>query len=169
MNLGKSSKRSTHPQPRVLECPSTAEQRKSSSRHLFFGFCIHQIINWAIAARSLYPNRSILATKIDYKLAYQREHLHWLMALQTCTQLPDNDLALIMLCLTFGGMPCPYKWGVMSETVCDLTNEFIKSNKWNPLTLYTSVQHQKPPQEYPPDNVPFGKAHKLIVEVSADP
>jgi hypothetical protein len=123
----------------------------------------------AITARSLYPNRCILATKNDYKLAYQQEHLHLSKALQTCTQLPDNDLALITLHSSFGGMPCPYKWGVMSETVCDLTNEFIKSNKWNPLTLYTSVQHQKPPQEYPPDNVPFGKAHKLIVEVSADP
>jgi hypothetical protein len=66
-----------------------------------FGLCICQIVNWAIAGKSLYPNRQILATKIDYKSAYSREHLHWSTALQMCTQLPDNDLEIIMLCLTF--------------------------------------------------------------------
>ena len=31
-----------------------------------FGFCIRRIINWAVAARGLYPDYRILATKIDY-------------------------------------------------------------------------------------------------------
>jgi hypothetical protein len=134
-----------------------------------FGFCIHRIVNWAVAARGLYPDKRILITKFDYKLAYHRGHLHWLMALQTCTQLPNNDLAIITLRLTFGGVPCPYQWGVMSETICDLANELIKSNKWNPLILHALVQHQILPQEYLPDNVPFSKAHKLIVNVPFDP
>ena len=35
-----------------------------------YGFCIHRLINWAIAARRKYPGQQILATKIDYKSAY---------------------------------------------------------------------------------------------------
>jgi hypothetical protein len=103
-------------------------------------------------------------------MAYFREHLHWSTVLQTCIQLPNNDLALITLHLTFVGRPCPYKWRVMSETICNLANELIKNNKLNLLTLHALVQeHQIPPQEYLSDNIPFGKACKLIVKVPVDP
>jgi hypothetical protein len=30
-----------------------------------FGFCIRRIVNWAITARNLYPDKRILATKIE--------------------------------------------------------------------------------------------------------
>ncbi len=35
-----------------------------------FGSCIRQIVNWAVTACRLYPNRPILASKIDYKSAF---------------------------------------------------------------------------------------------------
>jgi len=57
----------------------------------------------------------------------------------------------------------------MSEKICDLANELIKSNEWDLLTLHASVQHQIPPQEHLPDNEPIGKACKLIVDVPVDP
>ncbi len=47
---------------------------------------------------------------------------------------------IITLRLTFGGAPCPYEWGVISETICDLANELIKCDDWDPLTLHASVQ-----------------------------
>jgi len=119
--------------------------------------------------RGLYPDKQILATKIDYKSAYWRGHLHWSMALKTCTQLPDNEFAIITLRLTYGGAPCPYKWGVISETICDLANELIKCDDWDPLALHASVQQQIPPREYLPDDVPFAKARKLIVDIPVDP
>ena len=62
-----------------------------------YGFCIRRIINWAIAARRAYPNQRILATKIDYKSAYRRGILHFATALKTATQLPDDNIAIIML------------------------------------------------------------------------
>jgi hypothetical protein len=77
-------------------------------------------------ARRQYPGQKILATKIDYKLAYRRGILHFTMALQTATQLPDDDLAIITLQLTFGGAPCPFEWGIMSESICNLANELLK-------------------------------------------
>jgi hypothetical protein len=59
-----------------------------------YGFCIPLLINWALAARRKYPNRQILAAKIDYKSAYRWGILHYKTALQTATQLPNDDLAI---------------------------------------------------------------------------
>jgi hypothetical protein len=62
---------------------------------------MRRLINWAVAARKLYPNRRILATKLDVKAAYQRRHVNAALAIQTRTQLPSKGLALMMLRLTF--------------------------------------------------------------------
>ena len=75
-----------------------------------FGACIKRVVNWAVAARRKYPDRRILASKIDYKSAYRRCHLNARTAVQTCTQLPGKDLAVLFLRLTFGGAPGPYSW-----------------------------------------------------------
>jgi len=40
-------------------------------------------------------------------------HLSWDAMLTTCTQLPDKDLALLSLQLTFDGSPCRNEWGVI--------------------------------------------------------
>jgi len=37
----------------------------------FFGRALRRLINWAVAARKLYPNKRILATKLDVKAAYR--------------------------------------------------------------------------------------------------
>ncbi len=78
------------------------------------GACIRRLVNYAVAACKKYPNRRILATKINYKSAYRCCHLNWLTAVQTITQLPDEKLAIILLQLTLSGSPGPYKWGVIS-------------------------------------------------------
>ncbi len=70
-----------------------------------YGFCIRQLVNWAVVARRNYPNQCILASKIDYKLAYQQGTLHLKTALPSAMQLPEDKLTIITLCLTFGGAP----------------------------------------------------------------
>ena len=134
-----------------------------------YGFCIRRLINWALAARRKYPNRRILAAKIDYKSAYRRGILHYETALKTATQLPNDDLAIITLRLTFGGAPCPFEWGIMSETICDLANELLKCDDWEPRTLHASVQADIPPRECFNDDVPFATGRELIVDVDVDP
>jgi hypothetical protein len=42
---------------------------------------MQRLINWEVAARKLYPNRRILATKLDVKAAYQRCHLNAAIAI----------------------------------------------------------------------------------------
>ncbi len=67
-----------------------------------FGACIKRIVNWAVTARRLFPNISILASKIDFKLALRRCHLNAETDIQTCTQLMEIDILLMMLWLSFG-------------------------------------------------------------------
>jgi hypothetical protein len=134
-----------------------------------YGFCIRCIVNWGIAARCEFPGQRILASKIDYKSAYHCGTLHFLTALQTAMQLPDDKIALITLRLTFGAAPCPYEWGVISETIYDLANELLKCEDWEPKNLHASVQKDIPPWQYLDDDIPFGIGRELIVDIPTDP
>jgi hypothetical protein len=124
----------------------------------YFGRALKQLINWAVATRKLYPRKRILTTKLDVKAAFRQCHLNALMAVQTCTQLPALCLALMMLRLSFGGTPCPSEWGAISESVCNLINEILQHNDWDPLTLFAAAAQEAhiPPKEVLSDDVPFG-------------
>ncbi len=106
-------------------------------------------------------------TKIDYKSAYHCCNLNWLTAVQTITQLPDKELAIILLQLTFGGSPGPYEWGVISKSICNLANALLPDDKWNPhqLAAPTSV----PTKQILGDDIPFGIRCDLIVDFLVDP
>ncbi len=74
-----------------------------------YGGVIGWLVNWTVAARNKYPRTRIYSTKIDFKAAFRRLHLHYSTAVQCCTQIPDLKIALMTLCLTFGGAPCPFE------------------------------------------------------------
>ncbi len=134
-----------------------------------YSFCIRRLINWTIAVRRKYPGQQILAKKIDYKSAYHQGILHFATALQTAMQLPEDNLAIITLRLTFGGVPCPFKWGIISELICDLANKLLKCKEWDPLTLHALVQADIPTREYLDNDVPFAVGRELIINVPVDP
>jgi hypothetical protein len=104
---------------------------------------------------------------VDYKSAYRRCHLNEKIAVQSITQLPDEKLALISLRLTFGGAPCPYEWGVISESVCDLANALLHDDDWDPQHL--SAPTTPPPRDALDDSIPFGIGKPLIVDIPVDP
>lgn len=121
-----------------------------------FGGCICRIANYAIAAHRIYPNRRIYATKTDYKLVY------------LCfMQLTDKKIEIILLSLTFGGTPGPYKWSVLSKIICDLANALLLDNNWDLLNLHAPAM--RPPIEPLPYNLPFGIGQDLIVDLPIDP
>jgi len=131
----------------------------------YFGRTLQRLINWAVAARKLYPNKRILSTKLDVKAAYQRCHLNAMIASQTCTQLPSKGLTLLMLRLTFGGAPCPSEWGSIAESICDLANGILLNDKWDPLSLQLPAQHLVPNKIILKDDIPFGIGRDLIVDI----
>ena len=84
-------------------------------------------------------------------------------------QLPDKEIATIMLWLTFSGAPCPFVWSIISEMICDLANELLKCNDWNTKDLHASVQQDIPPRQLLTDDVPFATGRELIVDIPVDP
>ena len=134
-----------------------------------FGACLKRLMNWTVAARIKYPNKRILASKIDYKSAYRRCHLNAKVAVQTCTQLPEENLAIMALRLTFGGCACPFEWGAISESICDLAMAFLHSNDWDPTSLKSKLGDMVPKTKFLPDDVPFAKGKDLIIDVPVDP
>ena len=102
-------------------------------------------------------------------MAYRRGTLHPVTALKTTTQLLDEAAAMITLRLTFGGAPCPYEWGVLSETICDLANELLKCDDWEPADLHASVQEDIPSRQSLDENISFAAGRELIVDIPVDP
>ena len=98
-----------------------------------FGACLKRLMNWTVAARKKFPGKKILSSKIDYKSAYRQFHLNADTTIQTFTQLPEEDLAIVALHLTFGGAPGPYEWGVLTESICDLSIAIMQDDGWDPI------------------------------------
>jgi hypothetical protein len=118
--------------------------------------------------RNKYPQTRIYSTKIDFKAAFRRLHLHYSTAVQCCTQIPDLEIVLMTLCLTFGGAPCPFKWGAISELICDLATAILLNKNWKPDELHAPNQDKFPEPQFFPDNTPFGKGRELIVNVDVN-
>jgi hypothetical protein len=110
-----------------------------------FGKCLLRLINWVVAARRKYPNWRILTKKDDFKSAYCQMHLNWETAARTVTQLPENDLALMSLRLTFGGLPGLFEWGIILETFYNLTTAIRLNDNWEPMKTFGRNQHLVPP------------------------
>ena len=161
-------KRLTHDQSFVWSSGTSVNSRVQVDKLLpcRFGACMRRLANFAVAARKRYPNCRIYASKVDYKSAYRRCHLNHETAVQTITQLPDNDIAIISLRLTFGGGPCPFEWGVLSETACDLANALLHDDSWDPDSLCAPAS--VPPRRSLDEDVPFGVGRDLIVDVPID-
>jgi hypothetical protein len=122
-----------------------------------------------VVARRKFPKAPIALQKIDIKSAYQRCHLNAITAIQTITQLPNNKLGIIMLCLTFGSAPCPFEWNILSESIHDLANEILFDENWDPLTNYAPSQHLVPAMELLDTSIPFAEGADLIVDIPVDP
>jgi hypothetical protein len=123
------------------------------------------LINWAVAARRKYPNWRILVKKDNFKSAYCQMHLNWETAARTVTQLPENDLALMSLQLTFGGLPGPFEGGIISETVCNLTSAIRQNDDWEPMKTFGRNQHLVPPPKFLENSIPFAKGLELVVDI----
>ncbi len=130
---------------------------KDKLQPCMFGSAMKRISNYAVTARRKFPGRRILATKVDYKSAYRRCHLNAETAIQTCTQLPEEGLAIVSLRQTFGGLPGSFEWGCLAEPITDLTNRILLDDTWDPELLHAPNQELVPPKQVLDDDVPFAE------------
>jgi hypothetical protein len=75
----------------------------------------------------------------------------------------------MMLWLSFGGKPCPFEWGVISKTICDLANAILLSKDWDPKELFSPNQQLVLERELLDNDVPFAKGTELIVNIPSTP
>ena len=134
-----------------------------------FGAALRRLFNWIVTARRKYPNRKIVMSKVDFRSAFRRAHLHPETAVQTITQLPEEDLALLSLRLPFGGAACPAEWGVISETICDLANAILQENDWDPKEIYSPNSNLVPTAKLLSEDIPYAQGKELAVEIPVDP
>ena len=163
--------RLTHDQSYKWGSGTSVNSRVDKSKLLpcMFGATIRRIANLAVALRRKFPNLPIVASKIDFKSAYRRLHLAAATAIQTCTQLPEHELALIALRLTFGGAPCPNIWGCLAEPICDLSNAIMEHDDWDPLSLHAPNYKLVPSVKLIDDDTPFAEGKPLIVDPPVHP
>jgi hypothetical protein len=62
-------------------------------------------------------------------------NLSWDTAIKTVTQILQQILALMMLCLSFGGAPGPFKYSMALEIICNLIIAIMHNADWNPYEL----------------------------------
>jgi hypothetical protein len=96
-------------------------------------------------------------------------HQSWDTAIKTVTQTPQLLLALMMLCLSFGGATGPFEFSVASEILCGLIIAIMHDANWNPHELYGKSQHLVPPPEFFDNAIPFAEGLELIVNILVDP
>jgi hypothetical protein len=112
---------------------------------------------------------SIALQKIDTKSAYTRCHLNAITAMQTITQLPNDELIIMMLQLTFGGAPCPFEWNMLSDSIHNLANEILLDNNLDPRMLHAPSQHLVPAMELLDASIPFSEGAKFIINIPINP
>ena len=133
-----------------------------------FGHALRRFINKVVAMRLKYPNHRILCSKIDFKSAFRRMHLSWETALRSTTLLPEDEIALIFIRLTFGGKACPSEWSCLSELVCDLTNAIISDEDWDPEVLFNRQSLELPVPEFLDDDEQIAEARELVFDIPVD-
>ena len=85
--------------------------------------------------------------------------------IQTCNQLPEEELVIVALRLTFGGAPGPYEWGVISDSIYDLSIEIMHDAGWYPTSLCVPNGHIVPPPLLLDYSIPFAEGKYLIIDV----
>ena len=77
-------------------------------------------------------------------------------------------MAIAALCLTFGGVPGLYKWGVLSESICELSIAIRHDDGWDPTLLCAPNGNLVHHSLLLDDSIPFAEGKDLIIDVPVD-
>ena len=166
------SKRLAHNQSMIYKSSNTSVNGRVVKKKLppmMYGHALLRLIHYIVTCRERFPNKRILLSKFDLKSAYRRCHMNYDTAIQSITQDPTLDIAIMTLRLTFDGSPNPNIFGLVSETICDLANHLISNPKWNHKKYMSPIQDKVPPSESSTEDYPFSQALPMIVKVPHDP
>jgi len=104
-----------------------------------YGQALLRVCHKIVFLRHNHPNEKILLTKVDWKSAYRRLHLHVDTAAQSMVSI--DGMLLMALRMTFGGAPNPSQWSDITEPACDLANDLCRRPDWSPAE-FQSPHHK---------------------------
>ena len=77
-------------------------------------------------------------------------------------------MAVVALRLTFGGAPETYEWGVLSESIFDLSISIMQDSGWDTTLLCDTNGHLVPPPLFLDDFIVFAEGKDIIIYVPVD-
>ena len=77
-------------------------------------------------------------------------------------------MEIVALRLNFGGAPGPYEWGVLLESIYDLSIAIIQDDGWDSTSLCDPNGHLVPPPLFLDNSIPFEEGKYLIIDVPVD-
>ena len=134
---------------------------------IMFGHCLSRVVHQIVSLRKKYPSKKIFIRKEDLKSAYRRMHLEAKSALRSAVRVKMKETwyVLVSLRLPFGGSSCPPDFCLMSDIICDVTNDLLLCDEWNEEEVYSTLSNFIPPDEEMDPSIPFGTADDLAVPV----
>jgi hypothetical protein len=127
---------------------------------MIFGSCLTRIIHYICSLCWYYPQLQILIKRYDFRAAYK-----WLTQngiTSARSSIVWNGFAHVALHLTFGGRANPPLWCTISETVCDVIYDLLKS-PWSPSTVSSPHQHKIHPPIHLNEDIPIAPASPMAL------
>ena len=129
--------------------------KKDELPPVMYSFALLRVIHFIVHTSSLFPSTKIYLCKVDLDATYRRYHI----SSSTCFESMTNfdGLLLVALQLTFGGSPCPGLWGIISESITDITNTLLQNPFWDHDLVFDPISESL----YPPLNLPDSVIYHL--------
>jgi hypothetical protein len=107
---------------------------------IMYSFALLRSIHYILSIRQRHPTVKIYICKFDIDAAYRRCSFSSTTAFESLTIFAG--FLLVALRMTFGGAPCPSMWGVISESITDLSNALLQNDMWLHDELYDPISDQ---------------------------
>jgi hypothetical protein len=127
-----------------------------------YGHAFRRFLHGIHNIRRLHPNSIIWMNKTDMDAAYRCIHTN-MSAAVTCITVV-NDIAYLLTRVPFGATPAPAGFSLISDAAGDLAQDLASDPSWDPNSLHSSFDLDFPRQQEP-DNIPFGQADELAVNL----
>jgi hypothetical protein len=128
---------------------------------IVYSYVLSRSLHYIVNTHARHPSTKIFICKVDLDAAFRRCTLASTTSNESLT-IFDNML-LIALRMTFGGSACPSLWGIISETLADLSNALVHNTHWNHNELYDTISDDLDHPLSLPDSLPFHPAKELSV------
>ena len=128
-----------------------------------YSFVLLRVIHYILDLRRRYPTTKIYLCKFDIDSAYCWCTLSSSTAYESLTMF--DDFLIMALRMTFGGLPNPALWSVISETTTDIGNTLLLNDEWDHQTTFDKISDQIEKPLSLPDSMDFHQSRDLAVQL----